>query len=248
MKYCHKKWYVFLTILLCAGCSLLPKPVELGAKKVKPVPEASVADQEVFKQAADLASRKAEQTVLAATLEGSSSTVLVPAKETAGLTRSVALSVGPPEAQWKATADALSARLDAISGRLDRRVEEYRRKIEPMVGKTIEGTGWLQVPYLVWVGGMFVLGLVVWTGIKILGVAYPPVGAGACLVASAGRASGAVLSKAVGQVVAGGKAFTKALDQSGLEASVVARVKTMFESAQDGAQDANVKVLIKPLT
>jgi hypothetical protein len=248
VKFCKRFCIVFLLVALFTGCSLIPKPVELGAKKVKPVPEMSIQDTEALKQTADLAARKADQTVQAALLEGSSDVVLAPAKETAGLSRSVSFNLGPPEAQWRAETDALTARLDAITGRLNRQVDQYRKSVEPLVGKKIAGTGWLQVPYFLWVGGVVLAAFLVWQGVKIVGAIYPPVGIVSSGLGGVGRMGAKALSGAVTQIVKGGEEFKTALDQSGIEASIVEKVKELFTASHKSAQDESVKTMVDKLT
>jgi hypothetical protein len=235
-------------LILTPGCSLIPKRVEFGQKKVKPVPEQTVAEKEVVKQAAALAERRAAATEKAALIEGSSEKVRQPAHDTSVLTRSVSLSLGPPENQWQASVDELAARVDRLTARLDRKIDEYREKTEPLVGKKIEGTGWLQVPYFLWIGILAGLAFLVWTALKIFGAIYPPVGLGISAMGTVGRLSSRAVSQAFGQVVAGGEKFKEALDKSGLEAVAVAKVKELFQISQEREQDAQVQRVIRQLT
>lgn len=234
--------------ILTTGCGLIPKTVEFGQRKVKGIPPKTTAQLEAEREAAKYAADQSLETLVAASHEGASTNVLTPARKTLVVTSALSSSLGAPASPWKGEADALARRLGTMEARLDAAVESMRKRQAQDVGKKIEGTGWLQVPYLLWVGIVVGGGFLVWTVLKIVGTIYPPVGLGVSGLSFAGRASASVVQTALHQVVRGGEWFKDKLSTVELTPEQRAAVLDLFRTQQQSSQDEQVQELLKKLT
>ena len=251
-----KNLLLALIILAASGCgSLVPKRVELGQDKVEKMPIAKPAEREVQRQVAQRAAVKADETLRAAIMEDASGVVVKPAAETAVLTDSVSRSLGPPSkpADPDVASERLARKLDASVAALNRRIEEFRDDNDKNAGHKIEGTGFLQVPYFVWLGGAFVLIVVcvviaglAWTALKIYGISNPPVALGLKAV----QTGGSLAAKAVGQLVHGGERFKEWLhtELPHVSDDVKKAILDLHESAHKETADEAVQHVVKELT
>jgi len=243
-----KKFAPILLALLLAGCgTLIPKPVELFQKKVKEFPEPKAKEVEVQRQAAALAADKAEETLYYAAKENASTNVVVPAKDTAELTRSVSTSLGPPAKPWTGDVNTLASKVDSDVAALNHRIDSFKNRNDELAGKKIEDTGLVKVPYIVWLGCavlLFILllvGLTIgWTALKVYGMSNPLVG-----LATSGVES--VASKGFRQVVAGAESFKEAVSQK-YGPEIAGEIKELFRSHQKQAQDRDVQNTVDSLT
>ena len=85
------KFFFFLLLILgLSGCStLIPKAVEFGQHKVHALPEVKASEREIQRQTVHRLAEKTEETLKAALVEESSSTVLKPATESVVLAHAV---------------------------------------------------------------------------------------------------------------------------------------------------------------
>lgn len=241
--------------LSLVGCSIIPKRVELGQDKVEKFPVAKAREVEVQRQAAQRAAAKADETLQAAIKTDSAPEVVSPAAETKVLTESVSRSLGNPlsVAPIGVKSDALAAKLDTAGAKLNRRIDDFKDDNNKNIGHKIEGTGFLQVPYIVWLGGavaLFFVGLIIagvlWTALKMYGLSNPPVALGVKAV----QVGGAVAARSVGQLIKGGEKFKGWLKTEVPEITDEARAKIedLFHSAHKESQDEQVQNVVKELT
>lgn len=240
---------VFVAVMYFSGCGLIPKNVEFGQDKVKPVPVASRKEKEVQKQVAQRAEETARETLDAAVKEESSPAVIIPATETVVLNDVLSESLGPPvkPAPVDVESTALAQELRTAIAKLDKRLDDFKEDNAENVGKKIEGTGWLSVPYFLWVAILLFVGFVIWVVLKsLLSVAAagsPPVAVG-LKVASVG---GKVLSRAFGQVIKGGEEFKNRIKEEVKDAELQAKILELFRVSQMKHQDQDVQRTIKEL-
>lgn len=239
---------ILLLALFLSGCGLIPKSVEIGQRKVQAVPAKKPPQIEAEKQAAKFTADKAVETLVAATREGASTNVTAPARETVVVASGLSSSLGSPSTPWSGTADALAGRLSAMEARLDNAIDAMRRSQARDVGKPIEGTGWFQVPYLVWVGCVAAFLFVVWTGLKIAGLIYPPVGAGVAGLSAVGRVSSSVVRRALEQTVRGAELFKESVEAAHFDDATKKSVLALFRSHQQQSQDEHIQTLVRDLT
>lgn len=235
---------------LLSGCKLMPGKVEFFQHKVPPVPTATKAEKETEKEAAALASKKADETYRAAIKEDTSEAVLEPAADTAALTRAVSTSLGPPIKPWneeKAPAVDLAAQLEKAVAKLDRRYETFEAKQAQDVGKKIEGTGFFQIPYFLWliiVGALVLLTIfglsILWTFVKI---SCPQVAVGS-RIASMG---GSLAARAFGQVVQAGENYKEDVVKS-FDSDTAKKVLSLFQHHHAAKQDQDVQSVVRDLT
>jgi hypothetical protein len=233
-------------LLAVAGCgTLLPKRVEFFQKKVKPLPEATPRQVERLKQAAYAAEKSATATVEAATRESCSTNVLGPARSTERLTSAVSLSLGPPKSPARGDGTALADQVVKDVAELNSNVAAYREKLDPLVGKKIEGTGWFQIGYVTYIGVIIGILALIWVALKIYGTINPVVGLGTQVF---GRVSSSIAAQGFSELVKGGQEFKKYLAESGLDAAVQAKVLDLFTRAHKETQTpASTQVLVKNL-
>ena len=245
-----KKILVLIPIVLAlAGCgTLIPKQVEFFQKKVKALPEKTASQIEKEKQAAYAASLVARITRDAAVANHDPVSVTVPAKQTEELTSAVSVSLGPPESIPSITTNATAKLSNALVERkaeLDSDIVKYGNRNEPLVGKKIEGTGLIRVPYFVYIGGILLLGFIVWTGLKLYGAVNPAVGLG---VNTVGRIGGSVISRGFSEVVKAGEEFKTEVQNSELAADVKTKVIAWFTQHQKQEQSHDTKEIVQTLT
>lgn len=248
MKIRHLFISGILAATLC-GCGLWPKNVEFGQDKVRKFPVAAPKEKEVQKQVAQRAEETARETLDAAVKEESSPAVIVPATETVVLTDVLSESLGPPvkPAPVETESTVLAQELSTSIAKLDKRLETFKEGNDENIGKKIEGTGWLSVPYFLWVVivgfAVFVIWVVLRAVLTAAGAASPPVAVG-LKVASVG---GKVLSRAFGQVIKGGEEFKNQIKAEVKDADLQARILELFKTSQMKHQDQDVQRAIKEL-
>lgn len=244
---------VVLTTFLLAGCSsLIPKRVELGQDTVEKVPVAKSSERETQRQAAQRAALRAHDTLRAAILEDSSPAVVSPAAETTVIAGAVSRSLGPPMNPSTDSTEVLARKLDSAIAALNKRLDSFREDNDKNSGKKIEGTGFLQIPYIVWLGGAFVLFIIIlvavgigWTLLKMYALSNPPVALGLKAV----QTGGALAAKAVGQLVGGGEKFKGWLktELPNVSDEVKRQVEELFISAHKESSDETVRDVVKEL-
>lgn len=238
--------------LALVGCALLPKKVEFGQDKVQAFPEKRTWESEVQKQTAQRAAEKADEVVREARTEGALPTVIAPAEDAAVLTRAVSMSLGPPENPSFLEAKLLAQKLDNTVARLDRRIADFKSDNNENAGKKIEGTGIIQMPYLVFAGGVVVLGFIgfivlsaVWGGLKVFALANPPVAMGMSAVNLGGKA----LSSGVAQLLKGGEKFKDAVEEKFKDnPEVQEAILRLFKDEHEKAQSPEMQAVVRQLT
>lgn len=241
-----------LVALLVSGCgTLFPKPVEFGQDKVERFPVLTEREKETQRQAALRAKEEAARTLRAASEEGSSPAVIEPATATQRLTDSVSLSLGPPKSPSSYESEELARRLEASIAKLNRRIDEFRLENDANAGKKIEGTGWLSVPYFVWIGGVLLVGFigfiilgVAWTALKAFAMTNPPLALGVNAVQLGARGATAL----AGQLLKGGERFKTRLTEVIEDPEVAAKVKQLFRDEHEKAQSPEAQQIVKHLT
>lgn len=245
-----------LAASLLTGCSsLIPKRVEIGQDRVEKFPEPKGKEKEILRQAAERAAEKAKDTLNAALTNGNAEEVVSPAKDTVVLTDAVKRSLGPPldPAPKDQAAEVLARRLDEAVAKLNRRLDEFKAANDANEGKKIEGTGFLQVPYFIWLGGALLLGFVglivisvLWTFLKIYALSNPPLALGLNAVSAGGK----VASGAVSQLISGGQKFKRWLGSEvpELTADTQAKILDLFNSAHKESQDQLTRRVVDELT
>lgn len=245
--------FLGLDLIFVSGCmGLMPKKVELFQDKVVAVPEVKAKEKETLRQAARMAAQSAEKTLQAAVAEGSSTNVVSPAVETAVLTESVSVAVGPPLKPSTLTAEQLAVKLDSAVAALTARMDSFKADNNENAGKKIEGTGLFQIPYFLWLGGFLVMAFVgfiiltvVWGALKAFSLANPPLALGLNAASLGAKAAG----KGLTQLIKGGEEFKARVEREfGADNELTEKVVSMFTSEQKKAQDEDVKTVVAHLT
>jgi len=243
---------LLLALSLLAGCgTLFPKRVEFGQDKVEKFPVRKPAEEETLRQAAQRAKEDAARTLRAALAEQSTPAVVEPATSTARLTDSVSLTLGPPVHRSEDPSDELARKLELAIAKLNHRIDNFKADNDQNVGHKIEGTGWLSVPYFVWIGGVAVVGFiglivlgVAWTALKMFALSNPPLALGLNAVQLGARGA----TSLAGQLLKGGEQFKERLSREVSDPALLEKVKEIFRSEHEKAQSPESQVLVKHLT
>lgn len=239
---------LLFSLLLLSGCGLIPKNVEFFQRKVHEVPELTSTQKEYQKRAAYLAKQRAVDVVDNALTSGASTNVIVPARDVEKLTDAVSTSLGPPVTP-STNADTAVENLTRAVAKLDRSIDAFKEKNDRDAGKKIEGTGFIQIPYFVYLGVVVLVIVVGWhlakTALTVASVAQPAAGVGVGVMNVAGSLAG----KGFSQVVAGGKKFLDWVNSeaSGLEPGLKDKLTKAFTDSHQAVQDHDVQTVVKTL-
>lgn len=248
---CQGQVRIFLALLLAAslttGCSsLFPKAVEFGQDKVKSFPSHPKAQLESERQAIALAAEKAREAERIATEDDS--LAAKPAGEAANLSESVSRSIGPPSAPWKGEVKALTERLDRLTSKYNNLLQSFKKDNDENAGKKIEGTGFLQVPYFLWLGIVAAVIAIIWlvlkTVVNVAAAGNPGVAVGLKVAQVGGKA----LSRGFSQLISGGENFKNWLKKEVPDDALQSKILEAFKQHHETAQDSDIKELVKNLT
>lgn len=244
-----KKTILLLPLLLTllSGCSLIPKPVELFQKKVGEFPSVTESEKEYQRRVIKLEQERVHQVNDAAIADGAGNNIVVPAHDAVRLADALSSEVGPPK--YPATdSDSAIQDLSHAKAKRDYRVDDFAAANEKVEGKKIEGTGLLQIPYFVWLGGFLIIAVIGWHLAKIVLTAatMTPQGAIAGSVGLGVMNVGSELAgKALTQVIAGGKKFLGSIGSVVDDPAVVAKIQELFAASHDSQQDSDVQTVVK---
>lgn len=244
----NKLLLIFLLAPMLAGCgTLIPKRVELGQDKVQKFPLPSNSEEEARRQALQKLSEKARDAEQRA--QGEACSAEVPAAEAVDLAEALGRSYGPPKSRYSGPSSNLVEKLDHQTATYQAALRGFARDNDENAGKKIEGTGWLQVPYIAWAGGFIFLCVLGYAALKIgLGIVSamnPAVGLGLNGIRNVGSS---FLSKAFSQVLKGGEEFKSALDKIIPDEAIAQKIKDHFRATHQQAQDEQVQNFVKELT
>lgn len=235
--------------VLTTGCTLLsPGKKEFFQKEVPVFPQYSAKHDEKLRQAASRSAELSKTTWQAALVEGSSDAVVRPAADAAVLSGSVADSLGPPLAQPSKiiTAEELAEALRREDAKYRAELQKFEKRLLPLAGKDVEGTGLFQVNYFVWIGAIAVLGFIAFSVLKVVltlaSASNPVFGVGAGALNATGKMAG----KAVSELVKGGQ-FFKQLVSDRLEPAIAEKVTEIFREAHERKQSDDVQTFVKAI-
>jgi hypothetical protein len=240
--------FLLAFLVFQVGCgTLIPKRVELFQDKVRKFPEVTQAHKETQRQAAQRAKEKASETLIAAVSEKASPFVISPATETVVLTDAIADVVGPPAKRPTIDTLALADEVRKTLATQAKKVDSFKEDSNENVGKKIEGTGLVQVPYFVWLGGFCFVAFIVWHLAKLALSAASAANPGALLGVGAMNVAGSTVSKGVVQLVDGGKRFLKWADKVVEDPALKQKITDAFLDSHKRAQDEDVKAIVDRL-
>ena len=232
-------------LLMVSGCSLIPKSVEFGQDKVRKFPAHPVRQLEAERQAVQLSAVKAREAELEATLDGSAAAK--PAGESAELSEAVGRSLGPPSSPWTAEVSTLSQKLDAQTAKYNSLLAKFKAGNDENAGKKIEGTGFLQVPYLLYIGIVGGIIWVVWLVLRTVANVAAASNPGVAVGLKVAKVGGKTLSRGFSQMLKGGQDFKAKVEEGIEDPAVKAQILEYFRTSHEVNQDADVQSLIKKL-
>lgn len=245
------KWLSLLVVLALTGCgTLVPKRVEFFQDKVEPFPEQTAYAKELQRQLVQRLEQKTGEVVVAAVEEKASTNVVAPAKESHRLAVAEAVFVGPPvkPAPETVSSPVLAAKMETAVAKLDRKVEEFKKDNNENVGKKIEGTGLVSIPYFYWVGGILLVVVIVFFIGKLLLSAAAAANPGAAIGLNVVNAATSVISKGFSQLVKGGEDFKTWVEKEVQDAGLKQKILDAFQSTHMKAQDKDVQDTVRAVT
>jgi len=243
------KLFATLMVVALTGCgTLMPKRVELFQDKVQKFPEHSAYAQELERQLIQRLHQRSNETVEAALAEQASTNVVAPAREVQRLAMAEAALVGPPLKPSKEPSVKLAGDVEKTVAKLNRDVEEFKQDNNANAGKKIEDTGLVKVPYFYWLGGILLLGAVIFFVGKILLTAAAVANPGAAIGLNVVNAASAVVSKGFSQLVKGGEDFKDWVSQEIEDHDLKQKILNAFQSAHRKVQDSDVQNTIQSIT
>lgn len=235
--------------LALTGCgTLVPKRVEFFQDKVQEYPEYRDYAKELQRKLVQRLEEKSNQTVEAAIAEKASTNVIAPAKEVKQLARVEAAIVGPPEKPATEPTEELAAKMTREFAILNARIEEFKVDNNVNVGKKIEGTGLVRIPYFYWIGGIIGVLLILFFVGRLALQAYAMVNPGAAIGFNMVNAASSVVSKGFGQLIKGGENFKNWVEKEVQDAGLKEKILEAFQSTQMKAQDKDVQDTVRALT
>lgn len=238
--------------LALTGClgTFVPKKVEFFQDKVKEFPEQSAKLRELERQTIYQAHEKSTETVVAALKENATTNVITPARDTMKLTQAALVAAGPPQTiPDPANVVGLANSVQQGVGKYDLKVEKFAKGNDENIGKKIEGTGLVQVPYLLWTGGAVVVVIVLFALAKMALSAYSLVNPAASIGVGGLNVAQSVVTKGFTQIVKGGEEFkdwvTKQVNDQGLQDKILEAFKATHQQAQDQDVQNAVKIITK---
>lgn len=244
----NKLLFILLITIFAGGCSLWPKKVEYWQDKVQKVPETTEKHKEVQKEAAEYVARKTKETVIEAIKVESPTNVLKPAIEAEVVAESLAGSLGKPVDPWKQEAEVLKAKLDKLDAKLDSKLEVFREDNDKNAGKKIEDTGIIKVGYFTQFIILAFIACAAWIAIKIVGLFNPAVKVGSQVLSGGFRGVTKIATKGFSEIIAGGEAFKRKIEEEFEDPDTVDKIKSLFRSAQLEKQSPEIQKAIKKLT
>lgn len=244
----------FLAILACimlAGCgTLVPKQVEFFQDKVEPFPEYKEYAQELQRQLVQRLEQKSNETVLAAVAEQTSTNVVAPAKEVQRLAIAESVFVGPPlkPASPAVPSEVVAAKVEKAVAKHNEAVQEFKKESNENVGKKIEGTGLIRIPYLYWIGGIIAVLVVLYFVGKLILSAAATANPGAAIGLNVVNAATSVIAKGFSQLVKGGEDFKDWVGKEVQDAGLKEKILKQFQSTHMQAQDKDVQDTVRALT
>lgn len=234
-----------IAFTMTTGCSsLLPGKVEFFQRKVKAVPEKTAQAKEFEKQAARELTKNVNEAYDEATKNNATNSVIKPLEKAKTVAPALAESLGPPRTEWSGNSTNLSKSLYKQRAELDKDLEKYKNKVDKNVGKEIEDTGLIQLPYFVFIGILFAIACVAWFALKVLALANPGVGVGVKVAQVGGRAASNMLS----EVIEAGEEFKNQVQKKISDLEIQRHVLELFRQAHLAKQSRETQNTIKKLT
>ena len=242
MRYLAPVWILLGCLAIAVtGCRLMPKPVEFFQDEVAEPPAVSHKAEEPVRQAAKLAHDKAGEVVMAAKASGSPEEVVAPAVEVEALTGAVSTHLGPPKRDYAGEVAALVAEVQRLTAKIDAQQAAFNAAMLDLAGKKIEGTGAIQMPYLVYLMVVGAAIAVLWTILKIIATVNAPVRVGTAVVEGGAR----VGMRAAAQLIKGGQEFRARLSERFPD--VADDIIEIFKDSHRVSQDTDVQTLVQTL-
>lgn len=235
---------IILCSLFLVGC--LPNK-EFGRKSVPKLPEkVTPRFQETQKEGLTYVKYKLDDVWTYSLTNDVSTNLAADIYATKRVVDALCLQVGPPRYEFKGNFTNLIRNIVGTVSEYDRQMDTFERKLEPLEGKKVEGSGWLSISYWTYYLIMAVVLVVLYITIKILLTIFAPeVAVG---LNSAGRMTSGMLSKAFSQLVAGGEAFKENLDKITDNRELQEKIKHTFRTSQMAEQDKQVQNIVRTLT
>jgi hypothetical protein len=234
---------------MITGCGIMPKKVEFGQDKVERVPDKSTKRKELERQAVAIIEEKVKEAQLAAVLEHASTNIVEPLHEAGRVSEALGDSMGPPIKPFTGEPEKLAINLEKAVAKDNVKLDKYREDVRKNEGKKIEGTGWFQMNYFLYmglvIGSLCFLVIVIRIAWSIFINSYPGVGVGMNILKLPGKAA----AKGLSEVLEGGEYYKNLVKaENDLEERVKEKVLALFRRAQIEKQSRDTQSVIKRIT
>lgn len=242
-----------------SGCSVLNPSVEFGQKKVPNFPEKSEKAREALRDAVWESLRLVNLGVGMAVAAGRPEEEVRPLSDASLLVGSVSRSVGSPRSvpdPDKTDPQKLAERLIEYDADFDAALKKFEKKLEPLAGKDVEGTGWIQTNQWTVIFaaaiGLFLFSFVYKVLNAVMNIANPAVGGVMGIGGGIAKFGAGKLQSAFVQVLKGGERFKdrvqKELAGSQFDKVTAEAILRLFREEHERAQDEGVQEAIRSLT
>lgn len=248
-----------LTLFFLSGCSALNPSVEFWQKKVPQFPEKSARSQEALRDAVWMADWNIDLAKTLTVAAGRPEEEVRPLSDASLLLGSISRSVGSPQTvpnPEKTSAESLAVRLIEYDADYEAALKKFSKKLEPLVGKDVEGTGWIQTnqwTVIIAVVLAFFLFSFVYKVLNVVAnVANPAVGSAMSLGSGLFKFGAGKLQSAFVQVLKGGERFKnrvqKEIADRQLDKVTADAILKLFREEHERAQDEATQEAIRTLT
>lgn len=237
-----------LIVGLLTGCSVLsPGKKEFFQKKVPAFPEKTKVEEKQ-KQAATFVAEKVNLAYEEGLKSNTTNTVMEPLHEAQIVATPLAEAIGAPQKPYRGPATNLVDDLHQLESRYAASLKKLEDKLDSLEGKSIEGTGLIQIGYFSFIFFLVILLVilvgVLWVVLKIVGIFNPPVALGA----SAISAGAGLLRRGFGEVIEAGEKFKDMVKEKVEDPETQQHILELFRQAHLESQSRDVQTVIKHLT
>ena len=238
-----------VVVCLAASCGLIPKAVEFGQKSVPKPPEKTAKADEADKQAVSIINKDINKAIIASIRENASTNITDPLFDMSPLGTALALSLGPPLKEWNDSSTNLVTQINKNTANLDKAIDKFDAKIAPLVDHKVENTGFLKIPYFLYLGIVLGGGFLIYKAISIAVNVYssmnPAFAVGANLVKGI---SSKVTSTAFGEVTNGIESLKDHLKTTDQTSFTSDEILKLINEHQERKQSPATQDLIQTIT
>jgi len=246
-------------LMLAASCSILNPKVEFGQKEVPEFPEKKERAEESLRDASWEAHRLSQEALHQAIVGNRPSMEVRPLADASLLMGSVSRSVGSPRSipdPVTSDPEELAEKVVEYDADYDHALRKFEKKLEPLVGKDVEGTGVIQTTqWTIILGGaafIFFFSFIYKVLNNVMNIANPAVGGAMGVAGGVFKFGAGKLQQGFLQVLKGGERFKNRLQQEmhtqQFDKRTADAILKLFREEHERAQDEHTQEAVRTLT